>query len=131
VVVASAGNDATSRPAYPAAQPGVIGVAAVGPAGPAPFTNYGSWVTACAPGVDVVSHFYTGIDEHDDHDPATSDFRGWAKWCGTSFAGPIVAGAIAREAGIYGISVAAAVERVVNDERLLRLPGLGTVVNVH
>ena len=58
IVVASAGNDAMSQPVFPAALPGVIGVGALGPAGPAPFTNYGPWVTACAPGVDLVSGFF-------------------------------------------------------------------------
>ena len=60
LVVASAGNDAISQPVFPAALPGVIGVGALGPAGPAPFTNYGPWVTACAPGLDLVSGFFCG-----------------------------------------------------------------------
>jgi subtilisin family serine protease len=131
LVVSSAGNDATCRVTWPAALPGVIAVGALGPYGPAPFTNHGPWIDCCAPGVEIVSHFFDGIDEHDDNNPATADFRGWAKWSGTSFSGPIVAGVIAREAALYGISVAAAVERVVMDKRLFRFPGLGTVVNVH
>ena len=53
IVVASAGNDSSCRPVWPAAFPNVIGVGALGPSGPAPFTNYGGWVNACAPGVDV------------------------------------------------------------------------------
>ena len=89
------------------------------------------WVTACAPGVDIVSRFFDGIDVHDDGNAATADFRGWARWSGTSFSAPIVVAAIAREAAIYGITVAAAAERVVYDKRLLRMPGLGTVVNLH
>ena len=60
VVVASAGNDGVCRPAYPAAFDGVVSVAALGPDGPAPFSNWGSWVRACAPGVDVASTFYIG-----------------------------------------------------------------------
>ena len=47
--MASAGNDALSRPVLPAALPGVVGVGALGPGGPAPFPNYGPWVDACAP----------------------------------------------------------------------------------
>ena len=62
VVVASAGNDATCRPTLPASLPGVISVGAVGPHGPAPFSNYGPWVRACAPGVDLVSTFFAGLE---------------------------------------------------------------------
>ena len=131
VVVAAAGNDATCRVSWPAALPGVIAVGALGPDGPAPFTNFGSWVTACAPGVDVISNFFDDVDKHDDHNPATADYHGWARWSGTSFAAPIVAAAIAREASLYGISSKAAAERVVHDKRLYRMPGLGTVVNMH
>jgi hypothetical protein len=61
----------------------------------------------------------------------TADFFGWATWSGTSFAAPIVAGAIAREIGLYGLTAEQAADRVVFDERLFRLPGLGTVVNLH
>ena len=50
VVVASAGNDAMSRPVFPAALPNVVGVGALGPFGPASFSNFGAWVSACAPG---------------------------------------------------------------------------------
>jgi hypothetical protein len=31
----------------------------------------------------------------------------------------------------YGIDGPAAVERVIGDERLFRIPNLGTVINVH
>jgi subtilisin family serine protease len=131
VVVASAGNDASCRVVWPAALPDVISVAALGPYGPAPFTNFGPWVQACAPGLDVVSRFFDGIDEERDGLRQTADFFGWATWSGTSFAAPIVAGAIAREIGLYGLTAEQAADRVVFDERLFRLPGLGTVVNLH
>ncbi len=58
IVVASAGNNGTSRPFWPAALPSVIGVAATGADGElAPFSNHGDWVDAVAPGVDVVSSY--------------------------------------------------------------------------
>src|SRR5205085_11433711 len=44
VLVASAGNDGVSVPQFPAAFDEVIGVGAVGPDGPPPWTNYGDWV---------------------------------------------------------------------------------------
>ena len=81
--------------------------------------------------MDVVSAFYNDVDAVDDANPNTATFWGWASWCGTSFAAPIVAAAIAREIRLSGISAQAAAERVVHDERLFRYPGLGTVVNLH
>ena len=49
VIVASAGNESTCRRTYPAALPGEVGVGAIGPDGPAVFTNYGPGVLAALP----------------------------------------------------------------------------------
>ena len=128
VVVASAGNDSTCRPAWPAALPDVVSVAALSSDGPASFTNYGPWVRACAPGVDIVSGYYENVTALN---PEPTEYGGWASWCGTSFAAPIVAAAIGREIVLYGIEPEDAAERVVDDPRLFRLANLGTVVNLH
>ena len=130
VVVASAGNDGTCRPTYPAALDGVVSVGAVGPGGPAPFTNYGSWVRACAPGVDLLSAFFRdfGTTEGGDGDPGR--FDGWALWSGTSFAAPVVVGALAATMRAAGCSAAEAVNRVIDAPALMRIPYLGTVVNI-
>jgi hypothetical protein len=131
-VVSSAGNDATSRPQYPAATEGVIGVAAIGPYGPAPFTNWGPWVSACAPGANVVSTFFTRFDGPAEIDASgfdPDDFDGWAVWSGTSFAGPAVVGNLARIMMIEGINAGAAAHRVLGPSSLMRLPGLGMIVN--
>ncbi len=86
VVVASAGNDGTCEEQFPAAFPGVVGVGAVGPDGPPEWTNYGCWVDACAPGVDLVSTFFAAFDGSypamNGTDP--DRFRSWAMWSGTS-----------------------------------------------
>jgi hypothetical protein len=133
-VVASAGNDGVCRPTYPAAFPGVVSVGAIGPEGPAPFSNFGPWVRACAPSVDLISTFFTGwsggMGAIDPHDPDPDDFAGWARWSGTSFSAPVVAGALAHHALTYDVTVAEAVARVIDDPSLLRLADLGTVVNV-
>jgi Subtilase family len=130
VVVASAGNDGISQEQYPAAYDGVIAVGAVGPDGPTPWTNYGEWVDACAPGADLVSAFFAKFDG-----PAprvnTADpdkFEGWATWSGTSFATPVVAAAIAREMVLGACSARAAANRVVYAPGALRIRCLGTVV---
>ena len=131
VVVASAGNDGTCQPSFPAAFPDVVSVGAVGPDGPAPFTNYGSWVRACAPGVDLVSTFFQGwngdLPASGGTDP--DDFDGWACWSGTSFSAPLVAAALAREMTVNKCSAQDAVTRLIDQPALLRIPGLGTVIN--
>jgi hypothetical protein len=122
VVVASAGNDGTWVAPYPALLPGVVPVAALATTGPAWFSNYGPWVRACAPGVDVVSTFF--------HQAKTEDgrpFHGWACWSGTSFAAPVVVGALAR-AMTGGVDPMEAVRRVIDAPGLLRLSCHGTVV---
>jgi len=134
VVVASAGNDATSRVGYPAGLPNVVSVGALGPNGPAPFTNYGRWVRACAPGMDVVSRFYAHRSRRSTPNlDAIKAYAGWASWSGTSFSAPIVAGVIARTVcrGDERVTPQEAVSRCIDDPRLLRIPGLGTVINEH
>ncbi len=114
VIVAAAGNNASCRPAYPAALPGVVAVAALSRCVPAWFSNFGPWVDVTARGVDVLAEFPDMSGEADDvknlkvgigelpSDSGTKvmlelgDFdTGWATWSGTSFAAPRVAAWIA------------------------------------
>jgi hypothetical protein len=124
-VVASAGNDATSRPMYPAAfapNPGgpiksvaadclpVTSVGATNPNGTTTlFSNSGRWVSCRRPGAALVSTFpqtfnasaqpayavRVGDEWRATLDP--DDFSaGFGTWSGTSFAAPILAGEIAQ-----------------------------------
>ncbi len=78
VVVASAGNRGGTDEQWPAANDEVVAVAAADSAGRrASFSNYGSWVRAAAPGVDVLSAYPTSR---------------LARWDGTSMAAPFVGG---------------------------------------
>jgi subtilisin family serine protease len=128
-VVACAGNHASDRPFWPAALDGVVAVAAVDGEERAWFSDFGPWVDACAPGVGVTSCFVRfdgprprvrGIDP--------DDFAGYATWSGTSFAAPVVAGAIARLAGGEGLSGAEAAARVLDPARRRTLPDLGVLI---
>jgi serine protease len=77
LVVASAGNDGSSRPHYPAAYPGVLGVAATAPDdSKLPGSQYGWWVDLCAPGSGILSTMIGG---------------GYGLKSGTSMATPLVA----------------------------------------
>jgi Subtilase family len=110
LVFAAAGNDATSRPFYPAAfaelasggSPQVVSVGALNPnSTKALFSNEASWVRAWATGAGVVSTFPMDVQGSigADFQPATrrasldqDDFRsGFAVWDGTSFAAPLLA----------------------------------------
>jgi hypothetical protein len=140
VVVASAGNDSTCRPTYPACLPGVIGVGALDADGPASYSNHGPWVRACAPGTDVVSTFYLRTDTNDlpdlnlpvqpmPGDGAPNHFVGWARWSGTSFAAPVVTAALVRQIALTTGTAKDAVETLIDRPGLFKIPGLGTVVN--
>ena len=117
-VFCAAGNDASSRPSYPAAfavapefaRPEVVplvSVAALNPGGSvAMFSNDGPWVIAEAPGVNLVST--APVHSDGSGRPAMrvaaaarrpralidgDDFAsGFASWSGTSFAAPVLAG---------------------------------------
>lgn len=126
VVVASAGNDRWDRPFWPAAAKRVVSVAALDAHGErAGFTNFGWWVDACAPGVDVHSTFLSWPG--DAAGGSKGPFEGWALWDGTSFAAPHVSAAIACEAADPK-DVPAAAFRRIGAPGLERKPGLGTVV---
>jgi hypothetical protein len=130
-VVASAGNDATCVPSYPAALPNVVSVGALDADGrPAAYTNYGPWVRACTRGTDVISLFFEGFNGDELPDAAGIDpdaFEGWARWSGTSFAAPRVVAALARRVG-DNLSPHAAIDDVIHAKGLPELPMLGTVV---
>jgi thermitase len=117
VFVAAAGNDGSSLEFYPAALPEVIGVAAVEPSPgsasgrKACFSNSGDWVKASAMGVERLSTYltYKGNLDLSTFDPPLTcrngpwgpddgqrDFKGYARWSGTSFATPVVTAEVVR-----------------------------------
>jgi subtilisin family serine protease len=112
-----------------------VAVGALDSAGRAWFSNYGGWVDACAPGVDVRSIFY-GTDAEplreplgDLQDELFNEFKGWATWSGTSFTAPKVAAVIAGEALQLGMTAPEAWKRLSHYQHF-RYPDLGVVFNL-
>ncbi len=133
VVVASAGNDGTCRPSYPACLPGVISVGSIEPTGPAFYSNHGPWVRACAPGTALVSAFFDSFIGKLIPGPGGIDpdnYDDWASWTGTSFAAPVVTAALVRQIAMTDSNAKAAAAYVIDSPGLFRYPGLGTVVNL-
>ncbi|MGH2786416.1 MAG: S8 family peptidase [Actinomycetota bacterium] len=131
VVIAAAGNNNASRPFWPAAFKRVVAVAALTEDGSAraPFSNYGWWLDACAPGENVHSTFvrWDGIVTTTGT-PAT--FDDFAAWGGTSFAAPKVAGTIAAHVTRAGLSPSQAAHKVVYSGVGGYLPDLGVKVKL-
>jgi len=80
VTVAAAGNNASTVPFYPAADPHAIGVAATTQADrPYPWSDFGAWVKVAAPGCNLAP-------------VSDGGGFGYGDFCGTSAAAPVVAG---------------------------------------
>jgi subtilisin family serine protease len=98
VIVAAAGNDAGTRPCWPAAFRRVVAVAAVdADLRPASWSSRGWWVDLATVGQGIRSTYVQGQESYDlDPEPDTFGPDAWVAWSGTSFAAPQITGAIAR-----------------------------------
>lgn len=110
-IVASAGNDGTEHPVYPAAfaaepelsrksQRAVVSVGALAtPTERAPYSNSGPWVAQWHRGTNIISimPLTTRTTDEPDSDSSSAPPRGdgYAWWSGTSFAAAIAAGQLA------------------------------------
>jgi subtilisin family serine protease len=133
ILVAAAGNNSQGRPFWPAAFKHVIAVGAVdnrnGQLQRAPFSNFGSWVDCCAPGVEIRSTYVTGEWrlEAPGSDGSMEKLTGWACWSGTSFATPHVTAAIAARMQSDGLTPRQAAHAVLA-EATVHVPQLGVYV---
>jgi subtilisin family serine protease len=127
VIFCPAGNEGDVRVTWPAAFEWVEAVGALGDDGQrAPFSNHGSFVKVYAPGENVTNAYPEGEYQTLWALPSeTREFHGLARWSGTSFSTPLVAGLVAARRSTTGQSSRAAWESLLATAEQHRVQGAG------
>jgi subtilisin family serine protease len=93
------------------------------------FSDYGEWVSVFAPGQDLVHAFARGeYIYHERSAPEQATFEGMARWSGTSFSTPVVAGLIAARMSGTRETAREAADALLAIAGEQSMPGVGPVL---